>query len=301
MEIGFVILSHQNPGLLRRLVLRLNQSFGDPPIVCHHDLHQTALDKKLFPPNIRFVQEPVRTRWGHITVVRAFLMALRQLYDWKTPDWFVYLSGSDYPIKPGDVIHSELLCSPYDAYLDFRRIEYNRLPKEKRDSNFELGFQRPFWRVLAYDRYVARLVPYPWINREAKLCTRRFPLRHPLLIPEGPFNKLTCFAGDAWMSGRRQCAELLLSSAAEIRALFDYYSDCVVPEESFFHTILGNAPGIKLCNDNRRYTDWAAGQPHPKTLGIEDLPKLISSSQHFARKFSDRHDCSVLDELDRVV
>ena len=301
MEIGFIILSHQNPGLLRRLILRLNHSFGDPPIVCHHDFHQTTLNKESFPSNVRFVPEPVRTRWGHITVVRAVLLALRQLYDWKAPDWFVHLSGSDYPIKGGDGIHSELLCSPYDAYLDYRPIEYGTLPKEKRDSAFELGFRRPFWTRVAYDRYVARRIPYLWINRKAKLCTRRFPLRHPVLTSPRPFKKLTCFAGDAWMSGRRRCAELLLSPDNEIQALLDHYADRVVPEESFFHTVLCNAPGLKLCNDNKRYEDWTAGELHPKTLGLEDLPKLISSGQHFARKFSDLHDPRVLDELDRVI
>jgi hypothetical protein len=65
-----------------------------------------------------------------------------------------------------------------------------------------------------------------------------------------------------------------------------------------FHTILGNAPGLRLCPDNKRYADWGAGRPSPKWLGLEDLPALRSSSHHFARKLSMRHDQRIYDALD---
>jgi hypothetical protein len=35
--IGFIILSHDKPAQLLRLVRRLMKLYGDPPIVCHHD------------------------------------------------------------------------------------------------------------------------------------------------------------------------------------------------------------------------------------------------------------------------
>lgn len=85
--------------------------------------------------------------------------------------------------------------------------------------------------------------------------------------------------------------------------LIRYYSDKEVPEESIYQTVLCNAPGLRLCNGNKRYADWRLGGtiPHPTHLGLEDLPKMLESGHHFARKFS-MHGTGgrVLDELDRM-
>ena len=131
MRLGFVILSHTEPEMLMRLVERLKADFNNPPIACHHDMHQLSLNTSAFP-SVRFVAEPLRTSWGHISLVHAFRLALQLLYEENPPDWFVLLSGSDYPIKSGEAINAELSSSPYDAYLDHRNIEFSILPKSLR-------------------------------------------------------------------------------------------------------------------------------------------------------------------------
>lgn len=301
MDIGFVILSHNDPPMLRRLVRRLNQSFDGPPIVCHHDSHQVRIDTSVFPSNVRFVARPIRTRWGDISLVEAFRIGLRELYDWKPTNWFVLLSASDYPIKPGEAILSELCNSPFDAYLDHRCIpDYANLPPN-RDFNYELGTRRDFWLRVAYDRYIARNLRYPGFNRQGKFGLRWLPIRHPRLIGASPFsNGFKCYGGDAWITARARCAELLVSDTDQSRMLFDYYRNRLIPDESLFHTILCNTPGLKFCNDNKRYADWRVRRPSPKWLGLEDLPALLESAHHFARKFSEARDARVLDELDRL-
>lgn len=302
MNIGFVILSHRDPGMLRRLVNRLNRSFDEPPIVCHHDTHQIPIDMKAFPSNVRFVAQPIRTRWGHISIVQAFRMSLRQLYDWRPADWFVFLSANDYPIKPGARILAELQHSPFDAYLDHRRVpDYGDLPPAGK-RNFALNTRCPTWVRLAYNRYIARNIKYPGLNRKGRFCIRCFPLPHPRWIKKSAFNdRFRCYAGDAWLTARARCAELLYADTDTSRALYEHYKGRVIPDESFCQTILCNASGLRLCNDNKRYADWSAGQASPKWLGVEDLPALLQSDHHFARKFSEKHDARVLSELDRVI
>jgi Core-2/I-Branching enzyme len=301
MQVGFVILSHNEPEMLLRLVQRLQALFNNPPIACHHDMHQVSINTSAFP-SVRFVAQPLRTRWGHISVVHAFRLALQLLYEENPPDWFVLLSGSDYPIKGGEAINAELSSSPYDAYLDYRRIEFSVLPENGCDGEFDKGFSRPFYLYIAYDRYLARRIRYPRIERPLKLGFGRYPIRHPLLVPKNPFTKnFYCFAGAVWFTARAHCAELLLSKDSFTRGLLDFYADKTAADESFVHTILCNSPALKLCNSSKRYVDWSAGNPHPKLLGIEDLPSLRASSHHFARKFSTRHDMHILNELDRLV
>ena len=301
MQVGFVILSHNEPEMLLRLVQRLQALFDNPPIACHHDIHQVSLNTSAFP-SVRFVAQPLRTRWGHISVVHAFRLALRLLYEGNPPDWFVLLSGSDYPIKSRETIDAELCSSPYDAYLDHRPIEFSILPENRCDGEFDKGFSRPFYVYIAYDRYLARRIRYARIERPFRLRFGRYPIRHPLLVPKNPFTKdFHCFAGAVWFTARARCAELLLSSDSFTRELLAFYADKTAADESFVHTILCNSPTLKLCNSSKRYVDWSAGNPHPNLLGIEYLLSLRASSHHFARKFSTRHDMHILDELDRLV
>jgi hypothetical protein len=208
MQVGFVILSHNEPEMLLRLVQRLQALFDNPPIACHHDIHQVSLNTSAFP-SVRFVAQPLRTRWGHISVVNAFRLALRLLYEGNPPDWFVLLSGSDYPIKSRETIDAELCSSPYDAYLDHRPIEFSILPENRCDGEFDKGFSRPFYVYIAYDRYLDLRIRYPRVER-----TFRFRLAisdcHPLLVPKNPFTKnFHCFRGG--LVYRARVAELLLS------------------------------------------------------------------------------------------
>jgi hypothetical protein len=301
MQVGFVILSHNEPEMLLRLVQRLQALFDNPPIACHHDMHQVSLNTSAFP-SVRFVAQPLRTRWGHISVVHAFRLALRLLYEGNPPDWFVLLSGSDYPIKSRETIDAELCSSPYDAYLDHRPIEFSILPENRCDGEFDKGFSRSFYVYIAYDRYLARRIRYPRIERPFRLRFGRYLIRHPWLAPRNPFTKdFHCFAGAVWFTARARCAELLLSSDSFTRELLAFYADKTAADESFVHTVLCNSPILKLCNNSKRYVDWSAGAAHPKLLGMEDLPLLSASSHHFARKFSTRYDIRILDELDRLV
>ena len=106
-SIAFVLLSHREPAQLLRLVTTLNRLYDDPPIACHHDFSQCPLDTANFPGNVRFVTASIRTGWAKWSVVRAMLAALRLLYDHADPDWFILLSGADYPIRDAAAVRAE--------------------------------------------------------------------------------------------------------------------------------------------------------------------------------------------------
>ena len=120
MKIGFVILSHSNPSQLRRLVGCLQRIYDDPPIAIHHDFSQCTLCRGDFPSDTLFVTPHIKTSWGRLSLVLALLRALELLYRKTTPDWFVVLSGADYPTMPANRVSEELKSSDVDALLDYR-------------------------------------------------------------------------------------------------------------------------------------------------------------------------------------
>jgi hypothetical protein len=304
VKIGFAILSHGEPGQVLRLVRTLNEMFGDPTIVCHHDFNQCPLDEKLFPGNVEFVHPHIATRWGNITLPLAAFRALSLLQKHEQLDWFVLLSGCDYPVRPAAEITSGLSNPDHDVYLDNREILYRELPPGQTAKDG--GFNRPSWVPLAYDRYCAvRLLWWPYPSKE-KLLSGKLPfrrksvyIRDPRLLKFIQRNRpARIFGGDFWFQINREALDRLVVDPA-IGRLAQYYRSRPNTAESFFQTALCNQPGLRICKQHRRYADWTAGGPHPKWLGVSDVPKILDSGAFFARKF--RPDGVAQDYLDRTV
>jgi hypothetical protein len=248
VSIGFALLTHENPAQIRRLIDRLNTMFGHPQIVCHHDFTKCNLDIDHFAGNVSFVLPPLQTGWGIFATVEAAVSAIRLLYrSPAAPDWFVLLSGSDYPIKPAARIRFDLEVSSFDAHIHHELIDRDHISHD--------------WQRLCCERY----------------------LRGPF----SPFSdKFRCYAGEFWFSGNRRAAAHILDFHIKEPTLASYYQNVPIPEESYFQCILANASHLKLSDKLYRYVDWTGPEPRPRRLSISDLPNLFYSDAHFARKFT---------------
>lgn len=296
-SIGFVIVSHNLPDQTIRLSHRLTVMFGAPPIALHHDFGKCDLDRNALPANVHLMDPWIATGWGIFPVVEANLGALRLLYRIADPDWCISLSTADYPIKSAGHILSELKQTTYDGFIDYREVQWPKLPPGYQPDESK-GFNDPGWLQLAYDRYVATRV-YPC------RLTWRFPLG---IFVRGslverlltPFSRtFRPYAGDHWYTLSRRAAKILAAEDELFTRLCKHYRSRSLPEESFYQTILCNRPDLRLNNDNMRFADWSAGGRHPKYLTASDIPILLSSRCHFARKFP--NDPVFLDEIDRMV
>ena len=78
--IGFVILSHNDPDQLARLVSTLDATYDLPPIAIHHNFSFSAVDRSKFGGNVRFVEPNLPTAWGSIKLVYALLAALGAVF-----------------------------------------------------------------------------------------------------------------------------------------------------------------------------------------------------------------------------
>lgn len=295
IKIGFVILSYDHPDRLLRLVRRLQTMFEEPDIVCHHDFTKCGLDLTSFPVGVRFVRPAQRTAWGGVSIVLAELLALQTLYAVADPDWFVMLSAADYPAKSAKAIVAELERSPYDAYLDHRKVVYRAAGSH---AVVPLsGYDRPEWMRAAYNRYVAIRITWRSLRRRRP---RLILIRHPMIVrPLTWFSStLPCFAGDHWLTGTRRIAKLLLGQHKVIHDVLQRFSRRPIADEAVYQTVLCNESALNICGDNKRYTAWSWGEAHPKNLHANDIPQIVGSGAHFARKFAP--DDPALDSLDAI-
>jgi hypothetical protein len=304
-RIGFVLLTHDKPAQFLRLVQRLMRLYDNPPIACHHDFSKCSLEEYDFPKGVTFVQPSINTSWGGVQTYRAFLAALNALYERPdSPDWFVLLSGTDYPVRPAQTVREELTRGGFDAYLDHRLVEYPWTP-DPRVTYAPKSFASAEWVPIAYDRYVALRIGLPWYS-----WTRRKPVKVHLEFIRSkwltrlftPYSeRLKCYGGSQWFTGNRKVAERLMTQKDDLRALFSHLTRRLFTDETITQTILCNQPDLKISKKDLRYIDWSQGGYHPKTLGMEDIPRILASGAHFARKFDLALGSEVFDAIDDAV
>jgi Core-2/I-Branching enzyme len=292
--IGFVLITHDKPRQVLRLMAKLNAMFDHPLIVCHHNFSISYFPVDNLSNNIVFVNPHVQTDWGKFSLVEAMLQALQLMHKiLPSLDWFILLSGSDYPIKPAAQISNDLASSEYDVHIDHQHIDYFTLVND--------------WQRRCYHRYCCAKFPLPLLIKTPGRNRRELALKHPLLAaPFVPFSrKFHCFAGGHWFCANRNAAEYLIEFHNAKPALANYYRRLdpyvVFPDESYYHTIFCNAAHLKVSGNCWRFIDWTPQGCHPKVLVFEDLPRMLASSAHFARKFDEDIDANVLDELDAVI
>lgn len=287
-SVGFVIVSHRSQEQLLRLVTTLGRLYGDPPIACHHDFSQSALDVGTLPPNVRVVQPSYVTGWAKWSVVEATLAALAVLYEDGGPDWFVLLSAADYPVRAADEVRAELGGSPHDAYLDARLIGSAR-PAARLDGvlNLKLShFDSAGNRRLKWSHYLGAEIWLPMVRLRPRVRLGRYTIhlpfatRHPFTGGHG------AFYGDHWFTANRRAAEVLLNPTPWDRQLQRHLRMRTSPDECYYQSVLCNTPGLSIQLDNKRFAEWNGGGAHPMELTPRQLPELFASPAHFARKFA---------------
>ena len=308
--LGFVILSHRDPGQLLRLVTTLNRVYGDPPIVCHHDFNQSAIDRTIFPQNVRFVVDYAKTGWGKWSLVEAALLGLRDLYEDGGPEWFTLLSSADYPVMRAEDVYRQLESSGVDAMIDYRPVDATREEIEGTGNHPAHNQHSTAGSIyLAKNRYMKAILKVPLIRfgapRSSSTVARgmRFgsqTISLPFRSPLSPFDtKFRCYVGSQWLTANTKVARLLLSPTPKHRKLRRYLRKRVVPDECFFQSVIVNQTDLKVQNDPKRFVEWLGGGAHPIALRMEDLPTILGSDAFFARKFDP--DTSLLNQIDAMV
>jgi hypothetical protein len=292
ITVGFVLLTHNNSSQALRLVSRLNSMFDQPPIAWHHDFTFSSLPLESITKNISLVVPHIKTEWAKFSVLEAMMMAVEQLFNSQNPpDWFVLLSGSDYPIKPANTIVHDLARSSFDVHISHQKIAYNEWSND--------------WQKKCYDRYHAVKFRVPFVNKKLNPVMRTIRIRHPAVTKHfAPFlTTFPCFAGEFWFCANRVAAEYLINFHKTKPKLANYHRICnIFPEESYHHTIFVNSV-LQISHNNWRYVDWSQseGSAHPKTLLMEDFTRLHESTAHFARKFDANVDEEILNAMDECI
>ncbi|MDP9133648.1 MAG: beta-1,6-N-acetylglucosaminyltransferase [Actinomycetota bacterium] len=274
---AYIVLAHQLPEQLARLVDRI--ATPEDHVFLHLDkgVNATAyytraagLDGR---PDVTLLPR-VACRWGGFSLVEATLSGVRAAIDSGRP--FIHaslLSGQDYPIKPPARFREELRKRPDTLFMAYHTIPTGR-------PGDELGrVDRRFYhlRGTRYISFPNRFLPIP--------SQRPFPLG------------FTPYKGSQWWTLPFSAVREVSAFTAAHPDYLRFFERVLVPDEYYFQSTLVNT-GHEPVDDNLRFIDWPLGAYHPRSLGVEDVPRLAASDAFFARKFDSAVDPEVLDRID---
>ncbi|HEV2647169.1 MAG TPA: beta-1,6-N-acetylglucosaminyltransferase [Acidobacteriaceae bacterium] len=298
-RVAFLILAHNEPQLLSRLLRKLVADW------CHCFVHiDRKVDIKQFQdlssvPHVTFLpmEQRLAVYWCGYSVTAAMLNLMRYA---KTsafqPTRFVLLSGVDYPIKPLNLIRT--VVSQNKEY-----IQIDRQIQPRGDSSFDRCLNR---RFLGNNRFLNPRTAPQWIDRITRGIERRMARSHP----EG----LKIYYGAQWWTLTDHGIEAVLSFVKSNPVVVRWFTGTKVPDEHMIHSIIKassrssqvafdatrtDEPPFGINRHALHYIDWTTANPHlPKTLELEDLNPLLESDALFARKMSSSRSVKLLDALD---
>ncbi|HRI00870.1 MAG TPA: beta-1,6-N-acetylglucosaminyltransferase [Saprospiraceae bacterium] len=272
VTIAYFILVHRFPEQFKRLFKALYHPEN------HYLIH---LDKKAsieiyddikdfltdFPST--YILESENVVWGGYSMVQAELNGMNYLLklnlEW---DFFINLSGQDYPLRSQKIIREYLTKNKGKNFLQIADQLAVRPETMNRIENHFTETADGFSDITYKRAYLKDVVPY---------------------------------IGGQWMILTRQCCEFICNSG-EAKKFEDYYKNTLIADESFFQTVLMNTSfdGV-LINDDKRAIIWIPDgniKLRPKTITEDDVNFLLEGDNLFARKFDDNIDANIIDNME---
>lgn len=276
MKIAYIILAHDNPGHLNRLIKSL-QSDGVSFYIHvnkRSDIRIFNIPKKA---NIHVHKNRLKIYWGGMSYCKTVINLLREAVT-DNNDYYFLLTGTDYPIRTNNYIHNYLCNNNNFNFINiwkmpehdrtFDRLEYFHF-EQANGNNTILGF---YFRILNF------------IIRKINI-KRKFPKQYQHFILYGGCN-FWCLS--------KNCIKYTLEFIKNNQIFVKFYDHSYIPDEMFFHTIIGNSPYLKKIKPSPVYSDWTSGTAHPSFITQKLLNKILSDNiirdnRHilFIRKFND--------------
>lgn len=272
VTIAYFILVHRFPEQFKRLFKAIYHP--ENCYLIHLDKKTDAAiykDIEIFLSNFprTYILESENVVWGGYSMVQAELNGMKYLLNLNVSwDFFINLSGQDYPLKSQKIIRAYLTKNKGNNFIKIADQLSIRPETMNRIENFFAESENGFTGTPYKRAFLKDVIPY---------------------------------IGGQWMILTKESCKFICNSG-EAKKFEDYYLNTLIADESFFQTVLMNTSfnGI-LINDDKRAIIWIADgdiKLRPKTFTENDIEFLLEGDNLFARKFDDTIDSNVIDNIE---
>lgn len=286
------MLVHKNPQLLARAIKVL--STDNSAFFIHVDKKSNIQDfSGISGNNIFMIEERTAVVWGEFSQVEATMGLIRRALSSAVPyDYFVFLQGSDYPLRSGRYV---------ERFLEERRgyefLSVVRMPAP--------GYQLSKINKVRYpsDKPIRRFAS----RALAKMGLARRDYKKYL-------GAIDAYAGQAWWTLSRDACKYIIEYTESNPHLADYLRNAFTADEMYFHTILGNSSFRSRLRPCLVFVDttWSIADERRHKVKADHV-RLFEAQENvrvdnqfgsgevlFARKFSD-DDLDLLDRIDAII
>ena len=279
MRIAYIILAHDHPVFLKRLIKKLLSQGA--MIVLHLD---SKVGNQILKEIVDAFRESadqfhafsdVKADWGKWSLVEAELRALRVIAekDWK-PDYVHLMSGSEYPIKSVGKFGDFLKNNQDTDFIECVDV------RKRRWVQGGLEIERFFYH-------------YPFSYRHPTLRFHLFYcLQKRLGLKRKLPQELKPMMGSQWWTLRWSSCELVLDFICSNPEVVRYFRTTLIPDESFFQTLLshllpkGQISNVQvifhmLCPHTRPFTFMAGHEEIVRALPHFFIRKINPSATSF--------------------
>ena len=284
LKITFIVLAHQNPIIVERLVNALIKA--GHTVAVHYDKKSCRQDyEKLLRsfhgnPAVRFSKQ-VKVYWGEWSICEATLNCIDEIAaaGWE-PDYVYYASASDYPIRSSDELVAFLERNNGKEFIEGVPSDKQRWvkggPQEER-------YQYRFWFNWR-DQYQSASL--------ALDLQKRLKLKRKFILGLEPH------MGSQWwvLTWKTLKRVMALANRPGVRRFF---KTTLIPDELFFQTLVCNlVPSSRIVSRPLtlyQFTDYMV----PIIFCADRADYLIRQPFFMARKLSP-HCMELYDKLDKV-
>jgi len=243
MKIAYLVFAYNNPALLKREIEALTSK--NCAFFIHIDQKSNLEDfASIEGENVIFSKQRIPVYWAEFSGVEAILLLLRlAMSGTDRYDYFVLLSGSEYPIRSREYIEWFFEQNDGAEFISMVKIPNVEAGKPISTMNtIRIQSSQPF-------RHFAMRVC-------AKVGLAQRDCRRYL-------GNLEPHSGNTWWALSRNACNYILEFVERNEHIVDFFKSVGVPEESFFHTILGNSDFAPRIRRNLVYEDWSTRGAHP--------------------------------------
>lgn len=284
MKIGFIILAHDQPDTIRRLVDIL--AGAGHRVVIHFDknaspcqLEAVCSIEQVYPGKVRVISE-VHCVWSEWSLVEAVLVALREFTRMpEKPDYVHLLSAADFPIRPIEDLEKFLGQNAGKDFVECCDITKRKWVKgglslERFWFYFPVNFrtQRKTFDCLVYLQRIWRI-------------RRKIPLG---MIPH---------MGSQWWTLRWSTCEKILDFVEDHPKVVSYFKSTWIPDESFFPTVIAHLIHHSEIVNIQLLIHHLTPNGRPYIIYKDHIPLIRKLPHFFIRKVAD----SARDELSDVM
>jgi hypothetical protein len=278
VRIAFLILAHEKPAQLGRLVASLSH-LG----VCFiHVDKKVASDPFLqhAPPcaSTVYLPDTVSISWASFEMVEATLRLIRFALAHGSFDYFVNMSGLDYPIKSDRAIvdalsrggeHIRCQDIPHPGHTFARLDDYFLAAKNR--NNFFIRSLNVAFRFLPKRRW-----------------------------RQGVLAGMIASSGSQWWALSHRSIQHILAFVDRRPDYVQFFRRVRYADEMFFQIILRNSAFLADIRWTATFDDWTRPEPpYPAVFGPGDIELLRQQPHLFARKFDLDRDPGIFDLIDR--